>query len=111
MKYEQEVEEVKKLEMLYKELDLEYRHILKKRQLIEEKKEREAKDLVLKEEAALRIQAWWRSYCVRNILKEREKKGKGKKGKKEKVLKEREKIGKGQKDATGKGKAKGKNTV
>lgn len=89
MKYEQEVEEVKKLEMLYAKLDAEYRCILEKRRLVEEKKENEAKELALKTEAALLVQAWWRGYCVRKALKEREKKGKGKKGKKEKALKER----------------------
>lgn len=112
MKYEQEVEEVKKLEMLYTELDAEYSYILEKRRLVEEKKENEATELALKTEAALLMQACWRGYRVRKALKEREKKGKGKKGKKRGSLEgERERIGKGQKVTKVKGKANGKKTV
>lgn len=79
--------------MLYTELDAEYRHILEKRRMVKENKENEARELELKTEAALLIQAWWRGYCIRKALKERQKKGK-----KEKTLKKRERIGKGQKD-------------
>lgn len=84
MKYEQEVEEVEKLEMLYIELDAEYRYILEKRWLVKEKKESESKELALKTEAALLVQAWWRGYCVRKTLKEREKKANVKRAKKRK---------------------------
>lgn len=111
MKYEQEVEEVKRLEMFYSELDVEYSYILEKHRLAKEKKENEAKELALKTEAALLLQAYWRGYRVRKALKEKEKKGKGKKGKKEKASKERERIGKGQKDTKVKGKANGKKTM
>lgn len=85
---------MKKLEMLHAELDVEYRYILDKRQLEAEKKEKEAKELVVKTKAALIIQASWRGYRVRKALKEEEKKGKGKKGKKGKASK---KKGKGKK--------------
>lgn len=80
--FKQEVQEVKKLEMLYTELDVEYGYILEKRQLEAEKKEKAAKELVVKTKAVLIIQACWRGYCVRKALKEEEKKRKkGKKGK------------------------------
>ncbi|TWW55896.1 hypothetical protein D4764_09G0009460 [Takifugu flavidus] len=92
--YEQEVEEVERLEMLYSELDVEYRNILENRRLAEEKKEKEAKQLMLMTEAALLIQAYWRGYGVRKALKERGKKGKGKKGKKGKGSKGTKKAGK-----------------
>ncbi|XP_003977107.2 dynein regulatory complex protein 10 isoform X1 [Takifugu rubripes] len=92
--YEQEVEEVERLEMLYSELDVEYRNILENRRLAEEKKEKEAKQLMLMTEAALLIQACWRGYGVRKALKERGKKGKGKKGKKGKGSKGKKKAGK-----------------
>lgn len=92
--YKQEVQEVKKLEMLYTELDVEYKYILDKRQLEAEKKEKEAKELVVKTKAVLIIQACWRGYCVRKALKEEEKKKKGTKGKKGKASK---KKGKGKK--------------
>lgn len=82
MKYEQEVEEVKKLEMLYSELDVDYRYILEKHRQVEEKKVKEEKELVLKTEAALLIQAWWRSFYVRKAIKGREKKAKAKRAKK-----------------------------
>lgn len=112
MKYEQEVEEVKKLEMLYVELDAEYSYILEKRWLVKEKKESEWKELALKTEASLLVQAWWRGYCVRKTLKEGEKKANVKRAKKRESLKEkRETIGKGQKDTKVKGKASGKETV
>lgn len=90
--YEQEVEEVERLEMLYSELDVEYRNILENHRLAEE--EKEAKQLMLMTEAALLIQARWRGYGVRKALKEREKKGKGKKGKKGKGSKGTKKAGK-----------------
>lgn len=92
--YEQEVEEVERLEMLYSELDVEYRNILENRRLAEEKKEKEVKQLMLMTEAALLIQACWRGYSVRKALKERAKKGKGKKGKKGKGSKGTKKAGK-----------------
>lgn len=93
--YDQEVEEVERLEMLYSELDVEYRNILENRRLAEEKKEKEAKQLMLMTEAALLIQACWRGYGVRKALKEREKKGKkGKKGKGSKGTKKAGKKGK-----------------
>lgn len=111
MKYEQEVEELKKLELLYSELDVEYRYILVKHLLVEEMKVKEEKELVLKTEAALLIQAGWRGFYVRKAMKVREKNSKGKKGKKEKTLNERQKIGKGQKDTKGKPKPTGKKTV
>lgn len=114
MKYKEEVEEVSRLEMLHTELNVEYRSILDKLRLVKEKKEKEAKELELKTKAALLMQAWWRGYCVRKTLKEREKKGKGKKGKKDikdKVSQEKEKIGKDQKDTKVKGKANGKKTL
>lgn len=97
MEYEKEVEEVKKLEMLYTELDVEYRYILEKRRLQVEKKEKEAKELVLKREAALIIQSYWRGYCVRKVFKEEMKKNKGKKGKKGKGSKKKGKGKKGKK--------------
>lgn len=93
--HEQEVEEVERLEMLYSELDVEYRNVLENRRLAEEKKEKEAKQLRLMTEAALLIQACWRGYSVRKALKEREKKGKkGKKGKGSKGTKKAGKKGK-----------------
>lgn len=110
MKYKQEVDEVRKLEMLYVELDAEYRYILEKRRLKAEKNEKEVKELASKTEAALCLQAWWRGYCVRKALKERERKGKGKKGKTQKTLKERERR-EGLKDTTVKGRANRKRTV
>lgn len=82
LKYEQEVEEVKKLGMLYSELDVDYRYILGKHRQAEEKKVKEEKELVLKTEAALLIQAWWRSFYVRKGIKGREKKAKAKRAKK-----------------------------
>lgn len=88
---------MKKLEMLHTELDVEYRYILDKRQLEAEKKEKEAKELVVKTKAVLIIQACWRGYCVRKALKEEEKKGKGTKGKKGKKGKASKKKGKGKK--------------
>lgn len=83
-KYEQEVEEVKRLEMLFIELDAEYSYILEKRRLVREKQESESKELASKTEAALLVQAWWRGHCVRKTLKEREKKAKAKRAKKRK---------------------------
>lgn len=82
MKYEQEVEEVKKLEMLYSELDVDYRYILGKQWQAEVKRVKEEKELVLKTDAALLIQAWWRSFYVCKAIKGREKKAKAKRAKK-----------------------------
>lgn len=92
--YEQEVEEVKQMEMLYNELNVEYKYILEKRRLEVEKEEKKAKELVLRTKAALTIQACWRGHCVRKALKEEKKAGKGNKGKKGKASKKKGKKGK-----------------
>lgn len=83
--------------MIYTELDVEYKYILEKRRMELEKKEKAEKELVLRENAALTIQAYWRGYCVRKALKEQGKKGKGKKGKKGKASKKKGQGKKGKK--------------
>ncbi|MGH0183818.1 UNVERIFIED_CONTAM: hypothetical protein FKN15_012675 [Acipenser sinensis] len=80
--YTEEQGELKELEEHFAVLDQEYSQIMEERHLAREKKEQEERELVLMIRAATRIQALWKGYKVRKMMKSKKgKKGKGKKGK------------------------------
>ncbi|KAM4746195.1 dynein regulatory complex protein 10 isoform 1-T4 [Anableps anableps] len=78
--YENELEEVSKLEEPFSALQEQYNQIQEKRRVAEEKRKEMERELEMKLKATIVIQAWWKGYCVRKALKSRVKKGK--KGKK-----------------------------
>ncbi|XP_029366163.1 dynein regulatory complex protein 10 isoform X1 [Echeneis naucrates] len=79
---EREEEELSRLEKPFSVLEEEYNDILEKRQLAEEKREQEMRELALKTRTAILAQAWWRGYSTRKALKNKVKSKKAKKGKK-----------------------------
>ncbi|RXM98193.1 IQ domain-containing protein D [Acipenser ruthenus] len=81
--YTEEQGELKELEEHFAVLDQEYSQIMEERRLAREKKEQEERELVLMIRAATLIQALWKGYKVRKMMKSKKKgkKGKGKKGK------------------------------
>lgn len=78
---EREEEELRRLEVPFSVLKVEYDQILEKRRLAEEKRKEEVRVLELKTKAAIFAQAWWRGYSVRKALKNKGKPKKAKKGK------------------------------
>lgn len=74
--YENELEEVRKLEGPFSDLQEQYNKIQEKRRLAEEKRKEEMRQLELKTKASIIIQAWWRGYNVRKALKSKAKKTK-----------------------------------
>ncbi len=81
MDYEREEEELRKLEKPFSVLEVECNQVQERRQLAEEKREKEMRELELKTKAAIFAQAWWRGYSVRKALKNKSKSKKAKKGK------------------------------
>lgn len=87
--YDEVMEDTKKLEKYFQDLELECNQIHEKRRLAEEKKREEIRELELKTKAAITVQAWWRGCSTRKALKNKDKgkkkvktkKGKGKKTK------------------------------
>lgn len=79
--YEEEKEELRRLEKAYAVLEVEYNQIQEERRLAEERRKEEQRNLELKTRAAILAQAWWRGYCVRKAMKGKGKSKKGKKGK------------------------------
>ncbi|XP_017269365.1 dynein regulatory complex protein 10 [Kryptolebias marmoratus] len=80
-KYENEQEEVRKLQGPFSVLEAQCSQIQERRRLAEEKRKEEIRVLELKTKGAVTIQAWWRGYSVRKALKNKSKSKKGKKGK------------------------------
>ncbi|KAJ3604190.1 hypothetical protein NHX12_028931 [Muraenolepis orangiensis] len=86
---EEEKQELRELEEVYGLLAEEFDQIMAERELKEEEQREELRQLGLKTDGAVVIQAWWRGHCVRRELmepsnskkKQQPKKGKGKKGK------------------------------
>lgn len=74
-------EELRRLEVSFNVLKVEYDQILEKRLLAEEKRKEDRRVLELKTKAAIVAQAWWRGYSVRKALKNKGKNKKAKKGK------------------------------
>ncbi|XP_036435933.1 dynein regulatory complex protein 10 [Colossoma macropomum] len=86
--YEEEKAELRDLQEHYAVLELEYSQIMEERRIAQEQREEEEKEREVKSQAAVIIQAFWRGYCVRKVMKaktksksKKAKKGKGKKGK------------------------------
>uniref|UniRef100_A0A3Q3XBD0 Dynein regulatory complex protein 10 n=1 Tax=Mola mola TaxID=94237 RepID=A0A3Q3XBD0_MOLML len=80
--YEQQMEELRKLEMQISALEVDYNSIQERRHLAEEMVERE---LELKTKAAIFAQAWWRGYSTRKALEKKEKSRKVRKDKRKKT--------------------------
>lgn len=80
--YEQQMEELRKLEMQISALEVDYNSIQERRHLAEEMVERE---LELKTKAAIFAQAWWRGYSTRKALEKKEKSRKARKDKRKKT--------------------------
>ncbi|XP_069565560.1 dynein regulatory complex protein 10 [Brachyistius frenatus] len=83
--YEKEDEDMKNLEKPYSALEEDYNQVMKRRQLAEEKRRAQMKELELKTKAAIIAQAWWRGFKTRKALKSKGKRKKGKKGKSKKI--------------------------
>lgn len=83
--YEEELAQHEELKEKMALLEEEYLQIVEERRLAQEKKEAEEKELARLTRAATLIQALWKGYLVRRLLKPKKKKkgkkGKGKKGK------------------------------
>nr|XP_006119426.1 dynein regulatory complex protein 10 [Pelodiscus sinensis]XP_006119427.1 dynein regulatory complex protein 10 [Pelodiscus sinensis] len=81
--YTEEKAQLAELKEKYAMLEQEYSQIKEERRLSQEKKERAERELAIMVRAATHIQAFWKGYLVRSLLKsKRKKKGKGKKSKK-----------------------------
>ncbi|XP_035691093.1 dynein regulatory complex protein 10-like [Branchiostoma floridae] len=81
--YTEEKAQLNELEEKFKTLEAEYTKIMEEKRIAAEKKEQEERELEMAIRAATVVQAFWRSYKVRKMLKQKTKgKGKGKKGKK-----------------------------
>nr|XP_008169725.1 dynein regulatory complex protein 10 isoform X3 [Chrysemys picta bellii] len=81
--YTEEKAQLAQLKEKYAVLEQEYSQIKEERRQSQEKKERAERELAIMVRAATHIQAFWKGYLVRSLLKsKRKKKGKGKKGKK-----------------------------
>lgn len=80
--YTQEKKQLHELEERFKTLETEYKQIMAERTAAREKRLAAERELELTTKAATTIQAFWRSYKVRKALKQKNKKGGGKKGKK-----------------------------
>ncbi|XP_067406395.1 dynein regulatory complex protein 10 [Emydura macquarii macquarii] len=81
--YTEEKAQLAELKEKYAVLEQEYSQIKEERKLSQEKKERAERELAIMVRAATHIQAFWKGYLVRSLLKsKRKKKGKGKKSKK-----------------------------
>uniref|UniRef100_A0A3Q1HX84 Dynein regulatory complex protein 10 n=1 Tax=Anabas testudineus TaxID=64144 RepID=A0A3Q1HX84_ANATE len=78
---EVKLEELRRLEVPFSVLKVEYDQIQEKLRLAEEKRKEEMRVLELQTKAAIFAQAWWRGYSVRKAL---QNKGKTKKAKKSK---------------------------
>nr|XP_033811749.1 dynein regulatory complex protein 10 isoform X2 [Geotrypetes seraphini] len=96
--YAEEKIELKDLREKLELLEQEYRQVKEERELAQKKKEEEERELAIKNRAAALIQALWKGYLVRKVLRLRKKgKKKGRKGK-----------GKGKGQGKGQGKRQGK---
>ncbi|XP_050779794.1 dynein regulatory complex protein 10 isoform X1 [Gopherus flavomarginatus] len=81
--YTEEKAQLAELKEKYAVLEQEYSQIKEERRRSQEKKERAERELAIMVRAATHIQAFWKGYLVRSLLKsKRKKKGKGKKSKK-----------------------------
>ena len=78
---EREEEELRRLEKPFSVLEMECNQIQERRQLAEEKRKKEMRELELKTKAAILAQAWWRGYSTRKALMNKGKNKKAKKGK------------------------------
>ncbi|XP_019394882.1 PREDICTED: IQ domain-containing protein D [Crocodylus porosus] len=80
--YTEEKAQLAQLKEIYAVLEQEYSQIKEERRIAQEKKERAERELAIMIRAATRIQAFWKGYLVRSLLKsKKKKKGKGKKAK------------------------------
>ncbi|XP_041668169.1 dynein regulatory complex protein 10 [Cheilinus undulatus] len=79
--YEKDQEEMRMLEGPFSVLEVEYNQVIERKQLEEEKRKQEMRDLELKTKAAIYAQAWWRGYKTRQALRSKSKSKKTKKGK------------------------------
>ncbi|XP_019362165.1 PREDICTED: IQ domain-containing protein D [Gavialis gangeticus] len=80
--YTEEKAQLAQLKERYAVLEQEYSQIKEERRIAQEKKERAERELAIMIRAATRIQAFWKGYLVRSLLKsKKKKKGKGKKAK------------------------------
>ncbi|XP_066545888.1 dynein regulatory complex protein 10 [Amia ocellicauda] len=85
--FAEEAEELGELERRFTVLEQEHSQIVEERRVARERREEEERQLVLMTRAAVLIQAFWKGYKVRKLMKGKKKgkkgkKGKGKKGKK-----------------------------
>ncbi|XP_026887217.2 dynein regulatory complex protein 10 [Electrophorus electricus] len=80
--YEEEVEELRQVELHYAVVKVEFTQIMETRQRAREHREEEERDTAMKIQAATIIQAFWRGWLVRRV--KRSKGRKSKKGKKSK---------------------------
>nr|XP_020662735.1 IQ domain-containing protein D [Pogona vitticeps]XP_020662736.1 IQ domain-containing protein D [Pogona vitticeps] len=79
--YMVEKEQLEELREKFALLDQEYSQIKEERRVKQEQKEKAEKELAILVRAATLIQAMWKGYLVRSLLRtKRKKKGKGKKG-------------------------------
>ena len=81
--YEADKAELSQLQARFEILEKQYNAIMEERRLIEEEKARKLKEEKQQNEAATAIQAAWRGYQFRKLMRKKGKKGK-KTGKKEK---------------------------
>eukprot|EP00795_Rhopilema_esculentum_P000625 gene625-10320_t len=72
--------DLKILEEQFSKLEIEYEKIVEERRIKEEKTQKRLEDLAIKVGASLKIQAFWRGYLVRRVLRGRYTHG-GKRGK------------------------------
>ena len=91
--YKIEKAQLTELELRFEPLDAEFRAILEERDVAYRARQAAERDAVRRQQAALALQAWWRSYRVRKACqaaakkrakaaaKDKKGKGKGKKGK------------------------------
>lgn len=81
--YVVEKEQLAELREKYALLDQEYSQIKEERRVKQEQKEKAEKELAILVRAATLIQALWKGYLVRSLLRsKRKKKGKGRRGRK-----------------------------
>ncbi|XP_043924382.1 dynein regulatory complex protein 10 [Protopterus annectens] len=79
--YKEEKAQLSELQEQYDVMEQEYKQIMEDRRIAQQKKEEAERELANMTRAAIFIQAFWRGYKVRKMLKGKKKGKKGKKGK------------------------------
>ena len=72
--------DLKILEEQFSKLEIDYKKIVEERRIKEERTQKRLEDLAIKVGASLKIQAFWRGFLVRRVLRGRYTHG-GKRGK------------------------------